>query len=177
MYKKPSEKVLSILLSPPKTEHQKIYNNYCINYKIKNRRRSRSSRFIGFQAYLVFSNNDIIGPSIPTQGSPSDSELPSKHAEIGVIDYALSLKRNVKKATLYCVRWIYNKDTAIWTLADGVPCLDCFQYAINCGITRFGISFKEMNTIIKVPKSFIEDNTKFSRGRRNISIADKFRIK
>ena len=169
MFKKPSEKVLTTLLSPPTNDHIKIYNKYCVNYRNKNSKRSRCSNFIGFQAYLVFSNNDIIGPCIPSQGSPSDAKLPSKHAEIGVIDYAISMRRNIKKATLYCVRWIYDKENEVWLLADGVPCADCFNYAISCGITKFGMSSSELSTVIKAPISYIKMNTKYSRGRRLIN--------
>ena len=64
MFKEPSNKVLNTLLSPPNEHHIKIYRNHCDRHKRVKNRRSRCSCFIGFQAYLVFSNKDIIGPVI-----------------------------------------------------------------------------------------------------------------
>ena len=120
--------------------------------------------FYGFQAYLVFSNKDIIGPVIPSQAAPSDIRLPSCHAEVGVINYAKSKKRNLAKATLYCVRWVPSNQNNEWMLSDGIPCQDCFKYAIKNGITRYGISSANQNKIIIVPPSYIAQNTKLSHG-------------
>ena len=164
MFKEPSNKVLCKLLSPPNETHINIYKNHCDRHKKLKNRRSRCSCFIGFQAYLVFSNNDIIGPVIPSQAAPSDTHLPSCHAEVGVINYAKSKKRNLSKATLYCVRWIPSNDTNKWILSDGVPCKHCFRYALQNGITKYGVSSSHQNKIMIVPKSYIAENTKLSNG-------------
>ena len=75
-----------------------------------------------------------------------------------------SKKRNLTKATLYCVRWIPSNKNDTWVLSDGIPCVDCFKYATQNGITKYGVSSGNQNKIIIVPPSYIAQNTKLSNG-------------
>ena len=87
--------------------------------------------YVGFRCYIVFSSKDIIGPITPSFGAPSFSNVPSCHAEVGAIKYALSLKKKFKKAKLICTRWSYDKINNTWNLVDGIPCKTCMKYIIS----------------------------------------------
>ena len=123
------------------------------------------SAYVGFQCYIVFNNNEIYGPFIPDLASPSTPCMPSRHAEVRGIKYLKSIKRSLKNARLYCVHWIYNIVKKQWELSDGIPCKDCFKFIINSGIRKFGISSKELDTIIHVDFDYIYQRTKPSTGR------------
>lgn len=120
---------------------------------------------IGFKCFIVFKNNEIYGPYIPCEASPSDSKLPSCHAEVCGIKNVISKRKKLKNATLYCVHWSFNDIKNDWELSDGVPCKDCYKFCIKNGIRKFGISSKELNTVIKVNEEYICKKSKFSSGR------------
>ena len=160
MYSQPSNKLMSYLLVPPCREHVNLYHKSKAKQK-----KNKCSCFIGFQCYLVYKNNEIYGPFIPDQASPSTADMPSRHDEVSGINYLKSIKRSLKNVTLYTVHWTYDCHNRQWNLSDGVPCQDCYKYAKKNGINKFGISSKNLNTIIKVPLEYINQHTKPSNGR------------
>ena len=102
----------------------------------------------GFKSFLIFSSKDIIGPITPSMASPSYSSVQSRHAEIGCLKIAESLKKDPKKATMICTRWSYiiddrKKITGHWNLDDGWPCKTCISYIKNKGIKKLWVSTKE----------------------------------
>ena len=121
--------------------------------------------YVGFRCFIVFNNKEFYGPFLPSMASPSDPTLPSCHAEVHAIKELLSMKRNLSKAKLYGVRWIFNDKTKDWELADGVPCKDCSNFIKKCGIKKIGISFGSENTIKHVNIDYILDKTKPCTGR------------
>lgn len=125
--------------------------------------------YVEFQCYIIFNNKEKYGPFIPKQSSPSDSTMPSAHAEVVAIKYVQSIKKNndLKDATLVVVRWTTPNNTKIndWELADGVPCLDCIKFIKKTtNITNFIIS--SPNGLIKATLEELEKRTKKSTGRR-----------
>ena len=121
--------------------------------------------YVGFRCYVVFKNKEVLGPYLPTLAAPSDSRLPSCHAEVHAIKEILSMKRDLSKAKLYVVRWVFNKGLNDWELADGVPCKDCSEFIIKSGIKKIGISIGSENTVRHVDYKYILGNTKPCTGR------------
>ena len=132
---------------------------------IQLRLKKNRSAYVGFQCYIVFSNNEIYGPFIPDQASPSDSSMPSRHAEVRAIKYLKSIKRPLKNATLYSIHWVYNISKQEWEISDGIPCKDCCKFIQQNGISKLGVSCKSTKSIIDVDYSFIKSQTRPSTGR------------
>lgn len=123
--------------------------------------------YVGFKCFIVFNNREIYGPFHPTLASGSDSTMPSCHAEVNAIKYILKIKgeKKLHKATMYMVRWSYNKNIDDWILQYAIPCYDCVSYIKKFNINKFVISTNTTEKFIKVNLDYIIKNTKKSTGR------------
>lgn len=122
--------------------------------------------YVGFKCFIAFNNREIYGPFQPSQASGSDHSMPSCHAEVNAIKHVIKVKniKSLHKATMYIIRWSYNKNTNDWTLQNCIPCADCVNYIKKFNINKFVISTNN-STFIKVNFDYIYNNTKPSTGR------------
>ena len=122
--------------------------------------------YVGFNCFIVFNNREIYGPFNPTQGAPSDSTLPSAHAEVVASKYVISIKskESLKNAKLCLIHWTYNPSKNDWTISNGVPCEDCCKYLEKYNYKSFIISDTTQN-LIEVNFNYLKHHTKKSSGR------------